>query len=155
MKAEHINPFLKGIASVFSTLCNTEPTIGKISLIKTPYVISNAAVIIGVTGRIRGHVTIEFIDDCVLKAASVILGGYKLSELDELSKSAIGELANMILGNAATELSVNNVLIDITPPTVIVGERVEMTDCCSTLYIPVHIEQIGELGLHVSVMEAA
>ncbi|WP_415537888.1 chemotaxis protein CheC [Dehalobacter sp. 4CP] len=35
----------------------------------------------------------------------------------------MGELSNMILGNAATEWSLINVIIDITPLTIIVGEK--------------------------------
>lgn len=155
MKAEHINPFLKGIASVFSPLCNAEPNIGRISLLNTPYTIGNTAVIIGITGKIKGQVTLEFKDNSAMKAASTLLGGYETSALDELTKSAVGELANMILGNAATEFSMINVIIDITPPTVIVGERIEITHRTPTLFIPIDIAPIGALGLHVSVIEAA
>lgn len=155
MKAEHINPFLKGLSLVFSPLCQSEPNIGKISMLKTPYSITNASVIIGVTGKIKGQVTIEFLDNSACNAASVILGGYEVSSLDELAKSAIGELGNMILGNAATELSLINMLIDITPPTVIIGSKVEITHRMPTIFIPISIEKIGALGIHISVIEAA
>ena len=40
-----------------------------------------------------------------------------IQQMDEMSSSAICELGNMILGNAATILAANEIGIDITPPT--------------------------------------
>lgn len=47
--------------------------------------------------------------------------GMPVSEFDDMARSAISELGNMVMGNAATILSNNNVMIDITPPTIITG----------------------------------
>jgi len=38
-----------------------------------------------------------------------------ITEIDEIGKSAIGELCNMILGYTATLFSRGNIIVDITP----------------------------------------
>ncbi len=44
--------------------------------------------------------------------------GMPVTELDDMATSAISELGNMIMGNAATIFSTKGIVIDITPPTV-------------------------------------
>ena len=41
-----------------------------------------------------------------------------VTEMDDFAVSAISELGNMILGNAATIFSTQGIDIDITPPTI-------------------------------------
>ena len=43
--------------------------------------------------------------------------GMPVAELDSMATSAISELGNMIMGNAATILSTKGIAVDITPPT--------------------------------------
>ena len=47
--------------------------------------------------------------------------GMPVENLDDMAISAISELGNMIMGTAATMLSENGVIIDITPPVVELG----------------------------------
>jgi len=56
-----------------------------------------------------------------LTAASGMMGGLNLTELDEMSKSALSELTNMILGNTATLLYNRGVGVEITPPSFLMG----------------------------------
>ena len=43
--------------------------------------------------------------------------GMPVTALDDMSASAINELGNMMMGNAATILSTKGIAMDITPPT--------------------------------------
>ena len=75
-----------------------------------------------------------------LNIASNMMGGAEIAELDEISKSAISELANMILGNTATILYNKGIGIEITPPTFLMGENLQisnskMTTICVPLYL--------------------
>ncbi len=45
--------------------------------------------------------------------------GETVTELDDMSMSALGELANMITGNAATQLSAKGYDCDISSPSII------------------------------------
>ena len=73
---------------------------------------------IGVTGEMRGQVMISFTTPKACQVASGMMMGMPVPELDDMAMSAISELGNMIMGNAATVFSVRNIGIDITPPTV-------------------------------------
>ena len=52
--------------------------------------------------------------------------GMPVTELDELASSAICELGNMIMGNAATELSQLNLSVDITPASLLLGDKMRV-----------------------------
>ena len=54
-----------------------------------------------------------------------------------MAKSALSELGNMILGNAATILSGDNVLIDITPPTLGTGNAKMTSPNMKSIKVPI------------------
>lgn len=79
--------------------------------------------------------------------------GMPVDELDELSKSALSELANMIMGNSATLLFNAGVNIDITPPTLMMGDNMQISaGSMRTVCVPLKCN-LGELMLDVSVKE--
>lgn len=60
----------------------------------------------------------------------------EVTEFDELSTSAISELGNMIMGNAATILSTKGIGIDITPPSFCRGNISIVTSYAKNICIP-------------------
>nr|WP_282432679.1 chemotaxis protein CheX [Desulfosporosinus sp. HMP52] len=61
------------------------------------------------------------------KIASAMMGVSSITELDDIAKSAIGELCNMTLGYTATLFSKENIVVDITPPTILTGDNIELS----------------------------
>ena len=108
MKIEYINPFLVAGTSVLSDMCGLKLTAGKPYVKTTSFDSDYIVISLGVTGQIAGQVASKM---CMMP----------ITALDELSLSALSELGNMILGNAATVLSTKGVFIDITPPSIIQG----------------------------------
>lgn len=120
MKIEYVNPFLVAATSVLSNMCGLQLTAGK-PYVKTTSFDNNSIVIsLGVTGQVTGQVLIAFQNNVACDIASKMCM-MPIAELDELSLSALSELGNMILGNAATVLSTKGIIIDITPPSIIQG----------------------------------
>lgn len=78
-------------------------------------------ILIGFTGGIHGNVIFSFPDNLACKFAGTMMM-QEITEVDGMVRSAACELSNMLLGNAATELSKNGVTADITPPTVLTGK---------------------------------
>ena len=71
----------------------------------------------------------------------------------DITKSAISELGNMILGNAATLLYNINIKIDITPPTLLLGEKISISIAnMKTICIPLKTE-LGIIELDISIKE--
>lgn len=136
INANHINPFLMAASSVLRDCCMlSDLAIGKPYVRETSFSTDDWVIIIGLTGEIKGQVLIAFSTEAVLDVASKMCM-MPIEVMDEMSSSAICELGNMILGNAATILAANNIGIDITPPTLSHGNVEFKNNFTSNLCIP-------------------
>lgn len=80
-----------------------------------------------------------------------MMGGYPVNELDDIAKSAISELCNMIMGNTATLYTQQNIRVNITPPTVLTGENLEITVHKSVvLNIPLVFDSGEQMEIDIS-----
>ena len=79
-------------------------------------------VIIGIIGDINGQISMSMNAETGKALASEMLGGMEITEVDEMVTSAVGELCNMIMGNACSTISSYETNVDITPPTVVADE---------------------------------
>lgn len=127
MKVEYINPFIEASEIVLRQMTGLNVKLGKVYLKDSPYKSDNVMVIVGLTGKMRGQVIFTMSKPVAIDIASKMMGGVVISELDEISKSAISELTNMILGNTATILYNKGIGIEITPPSFLLGENVEVS----------------------------
>ncbi len=152
MNSEYINPFLVASTSVLQNMCGLQLSGGK------PYVKTSAfedgyvVICIGVTGQICGQVLIAFKKEVALDIASKMCM-MPMEEHNELSLSALCELGNMVLGNAATVLSTKSIIVDITPPSVIQGNfRIE-SSYAKNICIPMTYDNDKIIELDVSLAE--
>ena len=86
---------------------------------------SQVNVLIGLTIGAHGNVVLGLDETVALKLASAMMGGMEVIEIDSIAQSALGELLNMILGSALQKMGPSN-LIDITPPTLVTGRRINL-----------------------------
>ncbi|BEP28716.1 chemotaxis protein CheX [Helicovermis profundi] len=153
MKVEYINPFIKATTSVLKQIANIDFNMGKPYIKTSPYETKNLIILVGITGEMRGQAAISMDLNLAKKIASSMMMGMPVDELDELSKSAISELGNMIMGNTATLLFNTGVSIDITPPTLMIGESVSMSSgSMQTVGVPLTSE-IGDISLDISIKD--
>lgn len=125
MNAEYINPFIKASQLVLKNVCQIDTAMGRPMAKEMVFAGDIVLIDIGITGQLSGNVVISMDRPTAYKIASAMMMGMPVTELDDMSKSAISELGNMILGNAATFLS-SSVIIDITPPMIITGESIKL-----------------------------
>ncbi len=69
---------------------------------------------------LRGQVILTMETETACYIASKMMMGMPVPELNDMAKSAVSEMSNMILGNAATIFD-ENIALDITPPTITLG----------------------------------
>lgn len=150
MKVEYINPFIESSQSVIKMICGVDVKLGKVYLKSSPFYFNQIVIIIGVIGAIKGQIYFEFSIETAKRIASKMMGGMKIEELDEISKSAISEMSNMILGNASTIFSKKEIHIDITPPTVLTGEKIEMSNKVPTVVVPLDLEGLGTISININ-----
>ncbi|MGN0318650.1 MAG: chemotaxis protein CheX [Lachnospira sp.] len=122
INVECINPFLMAAMSIMHDACQIEMKVGKPYVRNTDFEADSVIIMIGVTGEMRGQVIISITLQNACDIASRMMMGMPVPELDDMALSAISELGNMIMGNAATILSTKGIGIDITPPTLGRGE---------------------------------
>ncbi|HEX7056905.1 MAG TPA: chemotaxis protein CheX [Bacilli bacterium] len=149
MKSEYINPFLESARVVIEQVINVRPVTGELGVKKLKYLEDYLWIEIGMSGQMTGDIVFGLRKECALKIISAMMGGYAITEIDELGKSAISELGNMISGNASTLLYGQGIKVDITPPRVIHTEGNHDFIDKKALTIPLKMENIGELDIQV------
>lgn len=118
MQAEHINPFLRAVANTFTTMLGAEARRGELSMGDPRVRKYPVSGVIGLSGRAIGTVVINLSEEVALKSASRML----MEEIHELNDDvidAVGEMANMIAGQAKVELAQFDLSVSL--PNVVTG----------------------------------
>ncbi|MDE7210204.1 MAG: chemotaxis protein CheX [Lachnospiraceae bacterium] len=151
VNADYINPFLLASTKVLKDMVMLDAKLGK------PYINNDLSfkddsllIMLGVTGEMKGQVILCFKKEIALDIASKMCM-MPITEMSELAQSAICELCNMILGNAATVFSTKGILIDITPPTTCQGNVSFSTDYAANICVPVVYEDDKTIEINVSI----
>ncbi len=151
MNIEYINPFIEASQTVIKQIASLNAKLGKVYLKTAPYRSEDLIIMVGLTGKIRGQAIFSMTRELGMKIASFMMMGMEVTEFDELSKSAISELANMIMGNAATILYNRGINIDITPPSLLMGENMQITPSkMKTICIPLLLDNNDKIELDIS-----
>jgi len=155
MNVEYINPFIEASQTVLKQSAGIDAKLGNVYLKTSPYKSDSIVIIIGLTGKIRGQVVFSMAKEVSLKIASCMMFGMPVTELDEIAKSAISELTNMILGNTATILYNRGIGIEITPPSLLMGDNMVITpNKMKTVCIPLHLNSEDTMEIDVSVVDS-
>ena len=117
MDASKINPFVQGAQRVFDTICQESPSLGKVYLKNKPYKASPVSVSIVIFGAFEGEVVYCMEEPAGCDIVSKMMMGMPVPTLqDDMAKSAVSELANIISGNVATIFAGKEIVVDIKPP---------------------------------------
>lgn len=126
MKAEYINPFLQAFNNVIEMLINIKPSVGKVYVKEGSIKSGEVAITIGVTGDLTGSVTLNMSELTAKNIASKMMMGMEVNELNDLAKSAISELGNMVAGNSTSFFMNMGKSINITPPSLYTGSNMSI-----------------------------
>jgi chemotaxis protein CheX len=148
MDVSYINPFLIAIVDVFKIQFNEDLEIGPLRLKdarKNGFSISG---VIGLSGTARGFVVISYPKSLAVKIVSRFLG----AELDEFSPyvaDGIGELTNMVAGNAQKHFP--NFRLSLSLPHIVFGanHRIEGLSGVPVIVVPLTCEW-GEFEMEIS-----
>ena len=149
MNADYINPFLLASARVLKETVFLDAALGKPYLNSFKFSDDSLLIILGIKGAMDGQVILDFKNEVALDIASRMCM-MPMTELNELAQSAICELCNMILGNAATVFSTKVIVIDITPPAVCRGGVSYSTDYAANICVPVIYGTDKKIEINVS-----
>ncbi len=154
MKAEFVNPIYKATSDVLRTMLNLDVERGDLRVVEDEAVIGNDVnVIIGLTGSLNGSIHYSFSEEMTLEMVR-IMSGMEMDEIDKFVSSAVGEIANIISGNATTYLAEQDYDCDIVSPQILIGQSKSFSMAEErALVIPLKTE-IGEFEINLSVKES-
>lgn len=125
LKAELVNPFLMATIHVLKTMANIDPAMGNPYLKKESGTKGDISGIVGIIGDAEGSLCLTFSKNCILDIVSKLLGEEQ-QEINEEVKDAVGELTNMISGNARRRLEEAGYRFQGAVPSVICGPNHEI-----------------------------
>lgn len=148
MKVEYVNPFISSTIETFRNMLQLELKAGKPVMKTNPAPSFDVSGIIGLTGDAVGSIAISFPKITALKAVSRFMGmDIKIIGQDLID--AVGELANIIAGNAKKDLT--NMNVSISLPNVVVGKDLQISSPkeAQNIAIPFSSE-VGDFMLEIS-----
>lgn len=119
MKEEWVNSFLTLAKHVWEMELQDELHVAGTDLVSNQFTTDDVTAIIGVSGSLEGNVLYGFSGGTAVAVVSRMMGEEVTTVSDEIGLLALGEIANMITGNAATRLSQIGYPCDISPPVII------------------------------------
>lgn len=122
MDARLINPFLVATIHVLGTMANIKPNPGKPFIKKDGAALGDVSAIIGISGVARGSMALTFSESAIMAIVSNLLG-IEATEVNEEVKDAVGELTNMICGDARRRLSEDGLALQGGIPTIVSGKN--------------------------------
>ena len=122
MDVKFIDPFINATLTVLETMAFTKAEAGKPYLKKDQIASGDVSGVIGLTGEVSGTFSVSYTEKSILAIVSNMFGE-EMKELDEEIKDAVGEITNMIAGQARQELDQLGRFLQAAIPTVILGKN--------------------------------
>ncbi len=122
MDADLINPFIHATKNVLGTMAFVQCRPGSPYLKKDDIATGDVTGIIGITGDANGTIAVTFDEGSILTIVSNMFGE-KMTKLNHETSDAVGELVNMISGQARRELEELGRVFDAAIPSVVSGKN--------------------------------
>jgi len=149
MNVSYVNPFVKATVLTFKTMLSSEAKPGEIFIKKDDHPTYDISGTIGLSGEAQGSIVLSFPKILALKIVSKLLGTPVKVIGDELM-DGIGELANIIAGNAKQDLS--DFSVSISLPNVVIGKNhfVVTRSDAPTIVVP-FLMDIGAFDMEITI----
>lgn len=145
---KYFNPFLQAMDEVLATFGIKDVKRKSIQFKENMFTNMDITAVLGLIGEVRGNISYSFSADMAKKIAGAMMG-VSVPEIDEMAKSAISELSNLITGKGCKILSEADILTDFTTPSLIIGEDIYfLISTVKTLAIDLEAK-IGEIQMNI------
>jgi chemotaxis protein CheX len=150
MSFQHIDSFVRAAYSVIEMMLNPEVEAGRPFFNEEPLQKYDVLVLVGVLGDLQGQVLCGMSTETAKNIISQMMGT-QVDDINEMGKSAICELKNIITGTASTNLSLVGYNCNITPPLFVTRDDIPefLRHIQTSLAIPIHTP-FGEVDINLS-----
>ena len=122
MDVEIAKPFINATISVLSTMANVKPVVGAPFVKKDGVAQGDVSAVIGFTGDKSGSISVSFTKKAAVAVVKNMLGE-DIQDIVQDVKDAVGEITNMISGQARAQLADRGLKLAGSTPTVIMGDN--------------------------------
>ncbi len=126
MNVELAKPFIKATIDILSMMAMVTPKVGKPFVKKGNIATGDVTGVVGFTGNVNGSISISFDKKCAVNIVKNMLGD-DIQDLMQDVKDAVGEITNMVSGQARAGLTEQGYKLQGSTPTVIIGDNHTIT----------------------------
>lgn len=149
MRYDYVQPFVSSAREILEEVLSGRIEAGVIRLSPTPVSSRGVTAIVGVTGAGEGRVLFDMSRETALAIAGR-MNEEPQSQLDPLAKDSLSELASMMTGRAVTVLNDRGHRLKVSPPTLIAGDNVTISNAeLETMVVPLETS-CGEVVVNVA-----
>jgi len=154
VNAKHVNPFIEAAMKVVQQITGIEVRRGHLSYKAKPEPAYGVSIIVGMYGFLVGQVVYSLDNNLAHKMVEKMLAGKSPQERKILFLDTLGEVANMITGNATALLSqTKSEALNITTPAIATGENLSITLVPKPALILGLYTQYGPIEISIAVEE--
>lgn len=144
MKAEYANIFIRSAVYVFQKELGITLTRQSLVRKEAPVPGLPVCIVLGITGSMRGQVVYSVDRSFAQDITHAMIPNKLPSELRKLVNSAVGEIANIITGQASIALAGKDKVIQLTTPAVFTGSGIWF----DFLRVPtISLRMLSEMGV--------
>lgn len=150
LNVDYINPFIEAVVNTFKTMCSVEAEREKVFLKGDGDERYGVTGIIGLGGEATGAVVLNFPEAVAMSAVSSFVGdSYDSITADVVD--GVGELTNIIAGDAKNRLMQKGYTFDIGLPKIVVGRNYVTAQSSSVPCVVISFaSSLGGFALEVS-----
>ena len=145
--ADLVQPFIIATIETYQKMLQTTPKALPHTINKGSGIAKDVSAVIGITGDILGAVSLSYTEDSALKTLTAFIG-VPITEMDNDSLDAVGELVNIVAGYAKQFIC--DYKTSISLPTVIAGKGLRVKEPSDVFSFNVPFESaLGNFDLSV------
>ncbi|WP_078555327.1 chemotaxis protein CheX [Bacillus alkalicellulosilyticus] len=153
MEAKHVNAITRATKNILTSHLGLDVKLLNPFVQKNVIPSNNVAVILGINGQLEGQLICTMDETTAISIISTMMGGMPVEAIDDMGWSAIQEFGNWVGGTMATELSLDNTIIDVTPPVVNNGSST-FRSASSFITLPLE-SSIGKIDVHITIKKVS
>ncbi len=120
--AEIAKPFINATKHVLTTMAMLDPAPGKPYVKKGNVAAGDVSAIVGLTGDKHGSISLTFTKKCAVAIVRNMLGD-DIQDIVQDTKDAVGDITNMISGQARAGLAQLGLTMQASTPTIVFGDN--------------------------------
>lgn len=127
INVEFINPFIEATRTVLGTMASLQVERKKLFLKDDYNMYGDISGVMGLSGAATGSVVISLPTKLAIEVVSTMLGEEPVAEITPAISDGVGEIINMISGQAKASLTKTKYHFQISLPTVVMGTNHQIT----------------------------